>query len=181
MQTARLVLRPLAEGDLDGLVELDGFEVVRAAVDPFGEHIPDDPAERREYERRFLGREGFRGALERSRGRLVGWFQFESAGVDGRQRELGYRLRPDAWGQGFATEGARALLMAALEGGEVDRVYAHALTSNAASIGVMERIGMRYVAPWEYRGLPGVEYEARPRGEPEVPGTGPLSAPAKRP
>ena len=53
-------------------------------------------------------------------------------------------------------------------------MYAHALLSNPGSIRVMEKIGMTYAAPWSYRGLPGAEYEARP-------GTGPLSAPAKRP
>jgi len=111
METARLHLRPLAEGDLDALVELDGFEVVRATIDPFGEHIPEDADARREYERRFLRREGFLGAVERSSGRLVGWFQLEpaDAGADraGRELELGYRLRPDVWGQGLATEGVR--------------------------------------------------------------------------
>jgi hypothetical protein len=56
----------------------------------------------------------------------------------------------------------------------VTRVYAHALLSNPGSIRVMQKIGMTYAAPWSYRGLPGAEYEARP-------GTGPLSAPAKRP
>src|SRR4051794_30033155 len=38
VKTARLELRPLVDDDLDALVELDGFEAVRTAVDPFGEH-----------------------------------------------------------------------------------------------------------------------------------------------
>jgi RimJ/RimL family protein N-acetyltransferase len=164
METARLHLRPLAEGDLDALVELDGFEVVRATIDPFGEHIPGDVDARREYERGLVRRDGFLGAVQRSSGRLVGWFQLEPADAGsegaGRELELGYRLRPDVWGQGLATEGARALLEAALAGGEADRVFAHALLSNRGSIRVLEKIGMRYAGPWAYRGLPGAEYEA---------------------
>ena len=89
--------------------------------------------------------------------------------------ELGYRLRPDTWGQGFASEGAAALLADALSSPDVARVYAHALLSNGASIAVMKKIGMAYAAPWSYRGLPGAEYEAWPAG------AGPRSAPAKRP
>ena len=89
--------------------------------------------------------------------------------------EIGYRFRPDAWRQGFASEGAAALLADALSRPDVVRVYAHALLSNGASIGVMRKIGMTYAAPWSYRGLPGAEYEAWPAG------AGPRSAPAKRP
>lgn len=162
MHTERLLLRPLSEDDVADLVELDGFPEVRGAVDPFGDIIPSDLGPRAEYERDFVGREGILGAVERSTGRLIGWFQFEPAGEDGRERELGYRLRPDAWGHGYATEGARALVDAAMAGGDVTRVFAHALLSNPASLAVMERIGMQRVAPWEYRGLPGAEYELSP-------------------
>ena len=160
MLTERLELRSISEQDLDGLVELDGFETVRDAIDPFGEHIPADPAQRREYERRLVGHPGFLAAVERASGRLLGWFQVEM-GSRG-ELELGYRLRPDAWGQGLATEGAAALLADALGRPEVTRVYAHALLSNPASLRVMEKIGMRHAAPWEYKGLPGAEYEALP-------------------
>ena len=162
MLTERLELRPISEEDLDGLVELDGFEAVRDAIDPFGEHIPADPAERRAYERRLVGHPGFVAAVERASGRLLGWFQVEMGSAGSGELELGYRLRPDAWGTGLATEGAAALLADALGRPEVTRVYAHALHSNPASLRVMEKIGMRYAGPWEYKGLPGAEYEALP-------------------
>jgi RimJ/RimL family protein N-acetyltransferase len=160
LQTARLVLRPLAEDDLDALVELDGFAIVREAIDPFGDILPADAAALREHERSLLGRVDFLGAVERASGRLVGWFQVEPAvGAPG-ELELGYRLRPDAWGRGYATEGAQALLAEALARPGVGRVYAHALLSNVGSLRVLQRVGMTYAGPWAYRGLPGAEYEA---------------------
>jgi RimJ/RimL family protein N-acetyltransferase len=165
---ARLELRPMVEDDLDALVELDGFEAVRDAIDPFGEHIPRDPGARREYERRFLHPAGYLAAIERATGRFLGWFQLAAD----RDRPSG---AADAWGQGFASEGAAALLADALSRPDVVRVYAHALLTNGASIGVMKKIGMTYAAPWNYRGLAGAEYEAWPAG------AGPRSAPAKRP
>jgi RimJ/RimL family protein N-acetyltransferase len=191
IQTARLELRPMVEDDLDALVDLDGFDAVREAIDPFGEHIPRDPAARREYERRFLHPAGYLAAIDRATGGFLGWFQLAAdrdragglasasgagaAVLEPTAVEIGYRFRPDAWGQGFASEGAAALLAEALSRPDVVRVYAHALLSNGASIGVMRKIGMTYAAPWSYRGLPGAEYEAWPAG------AGPRSAPAKRP
>jgi RimJ/RimL family protein N-acetyltransferase len=192
IQTVRLDLRPMFEDDLDALVELDGFEEVRTVIDPFGDHIPHDAIARRKHERRYLHPAGYLAAIERGTGRFLGWFQVtadrdRAGGGDDRtgdpassvvlaptESELGYRFRPDVWGQGFASEGAAALLAEALTRPDVTRVYAHALLSNPGSIRVMQKIGMTYAAPWSYRGLPGAEYEARP-------GTGPLSAPAKRP
>jgi RimJ/RimL family protein N-acetyltransferase len=149
MQTARLELRPMVEDDLDALVELDGFAEVREVIDPFGEHIPDDPGRRREYERIFVDNPGFVGAVERSSGRLIGWFQCDLAGDGSGEFEIGWRFRPDVWGQGYATEGAAAVLAEALARPDVTRVYAHVLHSNAASVRVMEKIGMTYARDWD--------------------------------
>jgi RimJ/RimL family protein N-acetyltransferase len=165
VETVRLELRPIVEDDLDALVELDGFAAVRDAIDPFREHIPDDPALRREYERQLVGNAGFVAAVERESGQLVGWFQCQLADDGSGELELGYRLRPDAWGKGLASEGAAALLADALARPEVTRVYAHALLSNPASLRVMEKIGMTYARAWDYKGVPGAEYEARPGAE----------------
>jgi RimJ/RimL family protein N-acetyltransferase len=190
VQTSRLQLRPIEEADLDALVELDGFPEVREAVDPFREHIPADVAARRAYEARLVGRLGFLAAVERESGLLVGWFQFERSAEGSGEIELGYRLRPDVWGLGLASEGARALVAEAMSRADVSRVYAHALLSNRGSIRVMQKAGLSYARPWAYRGLPGAEYEARAPAvgaeyqarAPVVGATpGPLSAPAKRP
>ena len=160
MRTQRLWIRPIEEADVDALVDLDGVAAVRAAIDPFDEHIPDEPGQRREYERRLIGRTDFLAAVELATDRVLGWFQVQPHAERGGEIELGYRLHPDVWGQGLATEGASALLRHALARPGVTRVYAHALLSNAPSIRVLEKIGMTYAGPWEYRGLPGAEYEA---------------------
>jgi RimJ/RimL family protein N-acetyltransferase len=158
--TARLELRPIAEDDLEALAALDALPEIRAAIDPFGEHVPQDPAALLAYERRLVGHPGFVAAVERQSGAVVGWFQFEEGEGGPAERELGYRLHPDTWGKGYATEGAAALLRDAFSRPGINRVYAHSLLDNPGSIRVMEKIGMTYVGPWSYRGLPGAEYAA---------------------
>ncbi|MGZ5418239.1 MAG: GNAT family N-acetyltransferase [Nocardioides sp.] len=55
--------------------------------------------------------------------------------------EVGWHLHPDAWGHGYATEAARAVLTRAFRRG-VDEVFAVVRPDNAASIAVCHRLGM---------------------------------------
>src|SRR5258708_21498673 len=47
-------------------------------------------------------------AEEKSTGRFIGWFSLNYV-PDTVEVEIGYRLLPEAWGRGYATEGADAL------------------------------------------------------------------------
>ena len=62
----------------------------------------------------------------------------------GPERELGYRLKFDAWGRGYATEAARAVLEHALDpaGGGLEEVLAVTVPENKASQRVLLKIGM---------------------------------------
>ena len=165
LDTERQRLYPLTEADLDDLVELDGDPEVRRLIDPLGQMIPDDPWERRSYEwERFVSAGGFYGARERVGNAFVGCFQLEEVPGDPGQVELGFRLRRHAWGLGYATEGASALVRHALEVLGYRRVFAHSLHDNPASIRVLQKAGLEEVRPWSYRDMPGVEY-ARERND----------------
>lgn len=56
--------------------------------------------------------------------------------------EIGWRLREDAWGKGYAREAATAALDLAFERFGFETVYAITLTNNARSWGLMRRLGM---------------------------------------
>jgi RimJ/RimL family protein N-acetyltransferase len=63
--------------------------------------------------------------------------------------EVGWRFHPDAWGKGFATEGARAGLREAFTTLGLDEVCSVPQDGNPASARVAERLGMnlaRHVA-----------------------------------
>jgi RimJ/RimL family protein N-acetyltransferase len=57
--------------------------------------------------------------------------------------EIGWRLREDAWGQGYAREAATAALDAAFGAFGAGEVVALTVHENSASWGLMKRLGMR--------------------------------------
>ena len=56
--------------------------------------------------------------------------------------EIGWRLREDAWGHGYAREAANESLRLAFEHHDAPHVVALTVIENTASWGLMERLGM---------------------------------------
>ncbi len=56
--------------------------------------------------------------------------------------EIGWRLREDAWGRGYAKEAAIAAMDAAFDIFGAHEVYAMTIRENTPSWGLMERLGM---------------------------------------
>lgn len=100
-------------------------------------------------------------AIERSTGDFVGWFHLRPDDGPDDEPELGYRLRRDFWGKGYATEGSRALIDKAFDELGATRVWATAMAVHVASRRVMERAGLRFVrlfhGEWPYP-IPGDEH-----------------------
>lgn len=59
------------------------------------------------------------------------------------EHEVGWRLRQDAWGHGYAREAAEASLAVGFERFAAPHILALTVEGNAASWGLMKRIGMR--------------------------------------
>jgi RimJ/RimL family protein N-acetyltransferase len=62
--------------------------------------------------------------------------------VRDRRAELGYWLAASAWGQGYATEAARAAIDFGFRDLALARVYAQVLAGNRASLHVLDKLGM---------------------------------------
>jgi RimJ/RimL family protein N-acetyltransferase len=159
-ETDRLLFRPLSLDHVDDLVALDSDPEVMRYLNG-GRPTPRQEVE--EVVRTWLGHRW--AAVEKSTNEFVGWFSLRPSGVG--EYELGYRLRREAWGNGLATEGSRALLARAFARLEARRVWAQTMTVNAPSRRVLERCGLRYVRtfhgvwpePIEGTELGDVEYE----------------------
>ena len=75
----------------------------------------------------------------------------EGSPVEG-EFEIGWRLREDAWGQGYAREAAAASLDFAFDRLGAERIVALTVEGNAASWGLMERLGMTRRSDLDYSG-----------------------------
>ena len=157
LETDRLVLRQFTEDDVDNLVDLDSDPEVMHFING-GRPTPRHEVESDvlpaflDYYARFAGY-GFWAAMEKSTGRFVGWFHFRPAkAAPPNEVELGYRLCKSAWGEGYATEGSRALIHKGFAELGVQRVVASTMVVNVASRRVMEKAGLRFVRifhqPW---------------------------------
>jgi ribosomal-protein-alanine N-acetyltransferase len=82
-------------------------------------------------------------AVERiADGRVIGSAQLGMTSLDHRRAEMGYVFAREAWGHGYATEAAGALLDYAFDKLGLHRVAATCDPDNIASARVLEKIGM---------------------------------------
>ncbi|WP_035858897.1 GNAT family N-acetyltransferase [Cryptosporangium arvum] len=156
LETERLVLRRATSEDLDALVELNSDPKVTWYVTggrPTPRHVLRDEVLPRwfSFYEQYPGF-GYFPAIEKATGDFLGWFLLrpndKPVRADGTTREgieLGYRLRRESWGRGYATEGAKALVDKAFTDLGVERVFAEALAVHGASRRVMEKAGLRFV------------------------------------
>lgn len=142
METVRLTLRPLtAEDFTDYAAMLADPEVGRFLF--AGGPMPAEDAWRELA--LFIGHREMRGysnwaLVEKATGQFVGragpWQPFGWPGL-----EIGWCLRKEYWGKGYATEAARAALTYCFEELEADQVISLIRTGNTPSVRVAERIG----------------------------------------
>ncbi|HEY4243960.1 MAG TPA: GNAT family protein [Kofleriaceae bacterium] len=144
LETARLVLRELRETDAAAIADGAGDKRVARYLVAVPSPYPV-----------ALARRWVRGRVdwwERERGmtlaltkrgseQLLGTVSLRRYARD-RRAELGYWLAARAWGNGYATEAARALIDFGFRELELARIYAHVLDGNDASMRVLEKLGM---------------------------------------
>ena len=143
LRTTRLLLRPFTEADKDAIFALQS----NARVLRYWNSPPWNERARAEC---FIAgckqmeREGSgaRLAIERAtNGLFIGWCCLVKWNPDYRSATMGYCFDDAAWGQGFATEAAGALLQWAFETLDLNRVQAQTDTRNAASGRVLTKLG----------------------------------------
>lgn len=78
---------------------------------------------------------------------------------DLREVDLGYRLFPEHWGQGFATEASRPTLEYGFARLKLPRILGLVDPENVASVRVLQKLGMTYVETIEDVGDPIAKYQ----------------------
>jgi len=158
IETERLRLRMLRDSDLDNLASLFADPDVMRYV---GNGQPTDRIEAEKALASIIAhwdRHGFgRWAIEeKGSGEFVGYGGLRS--LRGTP-EVVYHLAKRYWGNGFATEMARASLRFGFTEKGFDRIVAIAKPENAASIRVMEKVGMHFEMQTTYYDIEVVQYE----------------------
>ncbi|MEV1010097.1 GNAT family N-acetyltransferase [Streptomyces sp. NPDC049881] len=158
LTTDRLDLRPVTDADTDDIAALHADpEVMRFLTGG----VPESRADVLAVALPRLRRPGYWTARERGTGAFAGWFELVAVDGEPGTVELGYRLRRAAWGLGYATEGARALVAHGFTELGVRRVTANTMAVNAGSRRVMEKAGLSFVrayhGDWPER-IPGSEH-----------------------
>lgn len=157
VQTDRLLLRRWHEDDLAALALVFAKPDVWWYPDRRGRTVD----ETREFLARRIGLWDSRGwshwaVVHRGHDRLIGFLGLEPPTFLPEVMptvEVGWRLDPDYWGQGLATEGGRAALRFGFETLELDEIVSIYEPDNVASGRVMHHLGMRHERDTEHPAL----------------------------
>jgi RimJ/RimL family protein N-acetyltransferase len=95
-------------------------------------------------------------------GAVVGRGGLLSQTIEGRAEvEVGWAILPELWGQGLATELARASIGIAFAQLGLEELISFTLTTNGASRRVMEKAGFTYERDFDHISLPHALYRLR--------------------
>jgi len=147
LRTQRLLLRPYAHGDVDGLYAYQRLPEVHR-------YLYTEPRTRAEVEAIVAERAGLAVLTETDKaitlvaelaqtGELVGDCVLFWRSQEHEQGEVGYVFNPAYHGRGYATEAVGALLRLGFEGLGLHRIAGHLDARNTASARVLERAGLR--------------------------------------
>ncbi|GAA3145575.1 GNAT family N-acetyltransferase [Planomonospora alba] len=151
MMTERLLLRRPGEEDVEPLALMNADpEVMRYIGD--GSALPPDldrtaaglARVRREWDERGFG---MLSVVVRETGRFAGWVTLTVPDFLPQVLpavEIGWRLRRECWGHGYATEAAGELLRFGFAECGLDRVVSIRHVGNLRSERVMDKLGMRF-------------------------------------
>lgn len=161
LDTDRLRLRPFTLDDLDAHARLYADpDVTRWLSDgPWPGPLARERSER--AVRRFIAHwddhgYGVWAVEERASGAFLGQCGLNT--LDNDEVEILWALEPRAWGNGFATEAARAALAWAFDVVGLDRIVALARPENGPSRRIMDELGMRWEKDVDAFGKPAVYY-----------------------
>jgi RimJ/RimL family protein N-acetyltransferase len=144
LETLRLAMREFTADDSDDLFRLNGDPRVMRFI---GDGKPADRARHATIMKRVLAYSslfpdlGFWYTTRRDTGAFIGWFTLKYCGRSA-DVETGYMLLPEAWGQGYATEGATAMIDYGFDDLGLERIVGVTHPDNFASQRVLMKAGL---------------------------------------
>jgi len=146
IETERLILREIIPEDVEAFFAMDSNpEVVKyVGIKPLTD-ISQSAAViesiRNQYTENGIGRWA---VILKENGKLIGWSGLKLIKeINNHQNihDLGYRLTPEYWGKGYATETSKAVLNYGFNEMKLDTIFAYADIKNQASNHVLRKLG----------------------------------------
>lgn len=146
LTTERLILRDFVEDDWPAVLAYQSNplylryyewtertpEAVRNFIQMFLDHQKADPR----YKFQLA-------ATLKSTGELIGNCGIRKHSAGAHQADIGYELDPLHWGNGYATEAARAIVQFGFTTLKVHRIWSWCVADNVGSSHVLEKLGMQ--------------------------------------
>jgi RimJ/RimL family protein N-acetyltransferase len=145
VETERLRLRQWRDEDLDELARLNADPRVVRWLTPGGRALSrEETAAQLERFRRHWAEHGFGlwAVEERETGRFVGRIGVHFHRLWPEEPEVGWKLDPEVWGRGYATEGGAASIRHAFDVLGAPRVVSIVHPENTPSLRVVARLGL---------------------------------------
>ncbi len=166
LETLRLELREFVPSDRPELERLDSDPRVMKYIGDGRTSTPDEISAAIGRVRRNYGLYPGLGtwrASRRDNGEFIGWFSLKYIPKTV-EVEVGYRLLPEAWGRGYATEGATELVRYGFDDVGLERIIGITHPDNLASQRVLAKAGLADAGWGHYYGWRVRLFAAR-RGE----------------
>jgi [ribosomal protein S5]-alanine N-acetyltransferase len=151
LETERLLIRDWVEGDAEAALEIYGAADVAQWLSPAIERVADAATMKMvlgawiEAQPNFVVPAGRWAVVRKDTGEVIGGMLIRLLPPYEEDLEIGWQLKPAAWGQGFASEASRALMKWAFDDADTDELYAVARPHNKRAIATAKRLGMEWV------------------------------------
>jgi [ribosomal protein S5]-alanine N-acetyltransferase len=159
LETPRLILREMNEGDSDALWELDSDPEVHRYLGNKPVQSKDEIKKQienslRQYKENGIGRWA---AIEKESGNFIGWTGLKLVKNETNKHvnyyDLGYRFIRKYWGKGYAFETALASIKHAFITMQLKEIYAMADIKNLASNKVLQKSGLKFIETFNFDGV----------------------------
>jgi RimJ/RimL family protein N-acetyltransferase len=143
LETDRLQLRQMTLHDIDSLYLIFSDPVAMQFYPSVKDKIETKKWIEKNLARYKKDGFGLWAVVRKDNGECIGDCGITMQCIYGEEKpEIGYHIRRDYWGKGYATEAARACKDYAFNVLHIDEVYSYMKTGNLASRKVVEKIGM---------------------------------------
>lgn len=153
IETPRLIMRSWKDEDIKEFRRLNSDEIVMRY---FPKTLSDKEADaflEAIQEELTAHNYGLYAVEVKENGEFIGFIGFHKATFDADFTpciEIGWRLKKEAWGHGYATEGAKACIKYGFEQLGLKEIYSFTAEINKPSENVMKKLGMSYVKSFNH-------------------------------